>query len=66
MVDLINITFPDGNIKKFEKGISGLEIAKSISKSLAKESIAINLDGEIVDLSIGIENNSNLKIIKKE
>ena len=65
MVDLINITFPDGNIKKFEKGISGLEIAKSISKSLAKESIAINLNGEIVDLSIGIENNSNLKIIKK-
>ena len=65
MVDLINITFPDGNIKKFEKGISGLEIAKSISKSLAKESIAINLDGEIVDLSIRIENNSNLKIIKK-
>ena len=65
MVDLINITFPDGNIKKFAKGISGLEIAKSISKSLAKESIAINLDGEIVDLSIGIENNSNLKIIKK-
>ncbi len=65
MVDLINITFPDGNIKKFAKGISGLEIAKSISKSLAKESIAINLDGEIVDLSIRIENNSNLKIIKK-
>ena len=36
----ITITFPDGNTREVPKGISGLELAEQISKSLAKESIA--------------------------
>ena len=62
----ITITFPDGNFKKYEKGISGIEIAKSISKSLAKESIALKLNGKIIDLSRKIEEDSKIQIIKKE
>ena len=66
MVNKINITFPDGVSKKFDKGITGIAIAENISKSLAKESVAIKLNDEIVDLSKNIENDSNIKIIKKQ
>ena len=41
MSDKITITFPDGNSKTCKSGINGFEIAESISKSLAKESISI-------------------------
>ena len=61
----INIKFPDGNIKKFENGVSGYEIAVNISKSLAKESVAIELDGILSDLCIPITEDSTIKIIKR-
>ena len=51
MTDNINITFPDGNSREFPRGINGLEIAKHISKSLAKEAIALKINGRILDLS---------------
>jgi TGS domain. len=51
MAEMINITFPDGNSRKYDKGVNGLAIANSISTSLAKNSIAIKLNGEIVDLA---------------
>ena len=66
MPDIITITFPDGNTKKFDKGVDGFTIAKTISNSLAKESIAIKLNDEIIDLSKRIENDSSVQIIKKE
>ena len=43
MSEKITITFPDGNKKEVDKGISGLDLASQISKSLAKESVALNL-----------------------
>ena len=66
MAEMINITFPDGNSRKYDKGVNGLAIANSISTSLAKNSIAIKLNGEIVDLARKIENDSSIQIIKKE
>jgi len=66
MAEMINITFPDGNSRKYDKGVNGLAIANSISASLAKNSIAIKLNGEIVDLARKIENDSSIQIIKKE
>ncbi len=66
MSNNITITFPDGNTKSVEKGISGLELANQISKSLAKESIAIKIDGKLCDLSLEINNNCKVVIIKKE
>ena len=65
MNNTITITFPDGKTKNVNKSISGFEIAESISKSLAKESIAIKINNEIMDLSRKIEKDSKVQIIKK-
>ena len=42
---MIAVTFPDGASRQFEPGVSGVDIAKSISPSLAKRSVAMTLDG---------------------
>ena len=62
----ITITFPDGNTRKVNQGISGLELAKQISKSLAKESIAIKSNGKIQDLSSVINTDITVQILKKD
>ncbi len=59
----IHITFPDGNKKEFTKNVTGLEIAKSISVSLAKLSLAIKVNGELWDLTRKIEQDSTIEII---
>ena len=66
MTDNINITFPDGNSREFPRGTNGLEIAKQISKSLAKEAIALKINGEVLDLSQKIKNDAEIQILKKE
>ena len=48
---MIHVTFPDGAERAFEPGVSGLDIAKSISPSLAKRAVAAIRDGELVDLA---------------
>jgi threonyl-tRNA synthetase len=60
----IKITFPDGIAKEFEQGVSGLQIAESISKGLAKEALAVEVNGEIRDLSRAIKEDASLKILK--
>ncbi|MBI65587.1 MAG: threonine--tRNA ligase [Candidatus Marinimicrobia bacterium] len=62
----ILITFPDGNKQKFDRGITGYEIAKTISHGLAKQAILIELDGELRDLSFQIHKDSKISIIKKD
>ncbi len=59
----IKITFPDGAAREFSRGISGAEIAKSISISLSKVALAIKVDGELRDLSRLIEADSKIEII---
>ena len=61
----ITITFPDGNTKEVRRGISGLELAEQISKSLAKESIAFKANDEIKDLSRTIDKDITVEILKK-
>jgi len=65
MSSKITITFPDGNTKEVDKGISGLELAEQISKSLAKESIAFKSNGEIQDLARIIDADISVEILKK-
>ena len=65
MSNNITITFPDGNTKSVEKGISGFELASQISKSLAKESVAIKIDEKICDLSLPLNNDCKVVIIKR-
>ncbi len=59
----IKITFPDGAAREFSAGVSGAEIAKSISISLAKVALAIKVNGELRDLSRVIEEDAKIEII---
>ena len=58
----VNITLPDSSVREFDKGIQGLEIAKSISEGLARHALAIEVNGEIWDLSRPIMQDSTIKI----
>lgn len=59
----MKITFLDGNIKEFEVGTSALEIAKSISSSLAKKCVAAKVNDVVVDLNRAIEQDATLQLI---
>ena len=48
---MINITFPDKSVRKYDSSITGYDLAKSISNSLAKNAICIEIDGELRELS---------------
>ncbi len=66
MSEKITITFPDGNKKEVDKGINGLELASQISKSLAKESVAIKINNEIKDISLPINGDASVAILKRD
>lgn len=61
---MIKITFPDKSVKEFESGVTGLEIAKSISGRLAKEALSVGVNNEIYDLTRPITDNANISIYK--
>ena len=61
----IDITLPDGAVRPYESGITGAAIAESISKSLAKAVVAIEINGELSDLSLPIENDASIALIKR-
>ena len=56
------ITLPDGNNLDFPKNVTGLEVAKKISKSLAEQAMVISIDGKLKDLDFLIEKNCSVKI----
>ena len=65
---MINITFPDNSVRKYEKGITPYEIAKSISNSLAREVLSASHDDEIIEVGeLNSETNNSVtnKILKK-
>lgn len=59
----MNITFPDGAVRSYEKGISSLDIAKSISEGLAKKIIAAEVNKEIWDATRPIETDTTLRLL---
>ena len=59
----VELTFPDGLKRPFQTGVSGMEIAKSISKSLSKEAVAIEVNGVELDLCDKIIKDSNINIL---
>ena len=63
---LVKITLPDGTVLNKHSGVTGMEIAQSISNGLAKQSIVIELNGKLRDLSFPINEDSELKILKKD
>jgi len=60
---MINIALPDGSIKSFENAPTGLDVARSISEGLARNSIAVEVDGRLLDLSERIINDCHLRLI---
>ena len=63
---MIALTFPDGARREYSKDITGLDIAKGISPSLAKRTVAMALDGNVVDLAQPIENDAKVEFINRE
>jgi threonyl-tRNA synthetase len=59
----IKITLPDGNVKEFDKGVSGLAVAASISEGLMRNVLAAEVNGEIWDASRPIEQDSHIKLL---
>ncbi len=59
---MIQITLPDNSIKEFAEAVTGYEIAKSISNSLAKVVLSISVNGEVWDLSRKIESDASIKL----
>ncbi|MDO9384952.1 MAG: TGS domain-containing protein, partial [Hyphomicrobiaceae bacterium] len=62
----IAVTFPDGARRDFPKSITGLDIAKGISPSLAKRTVAMALDGVVTDLSDPIEQDAKIEFIARD
>jgi len=63
---MINITFPDQSVRQYEEGVNGLEIAKSLSNSLAREVLSITVNDEIWDLTRPIRKDASIKLNKWE
>ncbi|HEX7016981.1 MAG TPA: threonine--tRNA ligase [Cyclobacteriaceae bacterium] len=59
----ITLTFPDGSKREFNQGITGAEIARSISEGLARNALAIEVNGEVWDLSRPIPSDAAIKIL---
>ena len=60
---MVHITLPDGNIKTFENPPTGLDIAKSISEGFARNCIAFQKNGDVVDLGTRIEEDTAIRLI---
>ncbi len=63
---MIHVTFPDGASRAFPPGVSGFEIAKAISPSLAKRTVAMALDGVVADLADPIDRDAKIEFFGRE
>ncbi len=59
----LQLTLPDGSVKQFDKGTTGLDVAKSISPRLAKAALAVKVDGRVVDLTAPINSDAPVEIL---
>ena len=60
---MVTLTFPDGATRDFEAGVTAMQVAKSISKGLAKKVLAAKLDGTLVDASLPINDNVKIELV---
>ncbi|HZO46772.1 MAG TPA: threonine--tRNA ligase [Xanthobacteraceae bacterium] len=63
---MVALTFPDGARREYQDGISGFDIAKGISPSLAKRTVAMAIDGEVRDLSEEIRSDGKIEFLNRE
>jgi threonyl-tRNA synthetase len=64
-VSEVTLTFPDGKSRQVAAGTTGLEVAKSISPSLAKRTVAMSLDGALADLADPITKDASIKFVSR-
>ena len=63
---MIDITFPDGSVRSYEKGITPYQIAEQISPRLAGEVLAASFNGKVIDLELPLNESGELKLHKWE
>jgi threonyl-tRNA synthetase len=63
---MVALTFPDGARRDYPQGTTGLDVAKGISPSLAKRTVAMALDGQLADLADPIERDAKIEFINRE
>lgn len=63
---MVKITFPDGTVREYEQGVTGLQIAESISPALARNVLACGVNGETVELNRPINEDSKVTLYKWE
>nr|WP_295464278.1 threonine--tRNA ligase [Mesorhizobium sp.] len=62
----VSLTFPDGSVREYPAALTGLELAESISKSLAKKAVAYAIDGTPRDLGDPLETSGKIEILTRE
>ncbi len=63
---MIDLKFPDGSVRQFEDGVTGRDVAASISKSLEKKALLIKLDGQLLDLDRALESGGAIEIVMRD
>jgi threonyl-tRNA synthetase len=63
MAEKINITFPDGQVRQYEKGTTALEIAQSISEGLARNVLSAKVNGEVRDATRPIDEDARIELL---
>ena len=63
---MVKITFPDGSVREYEQGVTGLQIAESISPALARNVVSCGVNGEIVELNRPINEDASVELYKFE
>lgn len=63
---MIAITFPDGKIKTYNKGITGMEVARGISPRLAADVLAMQVDGVVTDIRMPLTEDASVRFLKWE
>jgi threonyl-tRNA synthetase len=62
---MINITLPDGSVRQYDAGVTGLKVAESIGARLAADAVAIRVNGELWDLTRTIEQDASIAILTR-
>ena len=63
---MVKITFPDGSVREYEKGVTGLQIAESISPALARNVVSCGVNGETVELNRPINEDATIALYRFE
>ncbi len=61
---MIKITFPDGSVREYEQGVTGLQIAESISPALARNVVSCGVNGETVELNRPIDSDASISLYR--